>query len=260
MGDAQVYKAGSPVIKYGRGADDPTLYTPPYGRHKISDTSPPFNAHVNGSSGQFTYSLGCPLKPHELEWQRTNLRTANLGVGDTIQMLVIPVNHWIEMMRFDVNNPDPGLAGATVTLTGQRVRVDPGDPYRSYLVTPEPVITAALAAQSAGPIPLDVPSSVILWLNRLVNAAVTGTIPPGTDSGGGALTGGAADGFVQPLYVEPEFYPNAAGTIQRFETGGLILGIQISTMPTDPNVRIEHALYDFYMTARVSTVSSPSFI
>jgi hypothetical protein len=257
--DAQVYKGGSPVIKYGRDANDPTLFAPPYGRHKHEDTSPPFNAHYDGGSPVLTYAAGCPLKPRELEWQRVNLGYANLGVGDTIQMILVPTNYWIDMVRFDVNNPDALMAGAAVNIVGQRITVDPGDPYNRFLApVDEPVFAAAAAAQGIGPIPLDVPSSTVLWLGQLDSVTVTGDIPAGTDGGGGVLNNGAAVGFVRPLYVEPEFYPDAAGTVQRFETGGLLLGIRIVTMPNNA-VRLEQALFDFYLTTRVHSVSSPSF-
>jgi hypothetical protein len=175
-------------------------------------------------------------------------------------MIIVPTNYWIDMVRFDVNNEDRLLAGMTVSITGQRVRVDPADPYNAFLApVEEPIFATAAAAQSVAPIPLDAPSSTVLWLTQLSNATVTGDIPAGTDGGGGTLNNGAATGFIQPLYVEPEFYTDAGGKLIRHETGALILGIKIETAATDTDVHIWNALYDFYLTTRVTTVDCPSF-
>jgi hypothetical protein len=260
MADAQVFKGGTPVIKYGWSKDDPILSRAPFGRYGYSETSPPFNAHYDGSAGQYTYAAGCPLKPNELAWQKTNLKYAKLDVNDVIQMIVVPTNHWIDMVRFDVNNHDDRLAGATVSITGQRLRVDPNDPYNKFLDPEEdPIFEAAATAQGVVPIPLATPSSTILWLSQISSATITGTIPPGTDAAGGVIDAGTATGFVQPLYVEPEFYADPAGTLKRHETGALILGIKIVCMPTNTAIGIADALYDFYLTTRVTTVNSPSF-
>jgi hypothetical protein len=256
--DAQIYKAGTPVTRYGFDAGDPTLYTPPFGRYKFSETSPPFNAHFNGAAGSVDYPAGCPLKPRELQWQRDNLRYAELDVGDIVQMIVVPTNHWITMVRFDVNNHDATMAGVTVSMTGQLVQVDPTDPYNKFLAPVELSIFAdAATAQGVAPIPLDTPSSTILWLNTMDSASVTGDIPAGTDSGGGTLANGAATGFSHPLYVAPEFHPDANGDLHRHETGALILGIKIVALPT--GIKIENALYDFYLTSRVTGLACPSF-
>ncbi|MDR1872020.1 MAG: hypothetical protein LBS60_08935 [Deltaproteobacteria bacterium] len=258
--DAQIFKAGTPVIRYGQGAGDPSLYKPPFGRYGYGETSPPFNAHFNGAAGSVNYPAGCPLKPRELQWQRDNLKFANLAVDDIIQMIVVPCNHWIEMVRFDVNNADPTMAGVTVAMTGQLVQVDPTDPYNKFLPPVElPIFADAATAQGITPIPLHVPSSTVLWLSQIASATVTGDIPAGTDAGGGTLTNGAASGFIQPLYVAPEFHDdNSVPPIpRRHETGALILGIKIVALPT--GIKIEDALYDFYLTSRVTGLACPSF-
>jgi hypothetical protein len=263
MADAQIYKGGTPVTVYGQGAGDPILYRPPYGKYPF-DSSPPFDAHFNGAAGSVDYPGGCPFKPSELEWQRDNVRHARLDAGDTLQMIVIPVNHWIHVVRFDVNAADPRMAGAAVDLVAQRVRVDPAAPYdpARFTVADDPAFAAAVAAQVAAPIPLDTPGSAVVWLWSLTAAAslaVTGTADLATGAVAGTASG-SASGYAVPLYVEPEFVPDpVTGEIARHQTGALILGIRVASMPTDASVRIEDALNDFYLTTRLTGLQSPSF-
>jgi hypothetical protein len=236
MADAQIYTGGTPVVGYGRGEGDPNLYRPPYGKYPF-DTSPPFNAHYDGASGSVDYAAGMPFKPSELGWQRTNLKHARPVVGDVIQMIVVPCNHWITTVRFDVGKPDARMAGATVAITGQRVAPAAADPYdwRLFTTTVEPLFAAAATAQGVAAIPLDVASST-----RLNLMAVTA-------------------GYAEPLGVEPVFHANAAGVLERHETGALILGVRIVSMPTDLNLGIEDALNDFYLTTRITGLQCPSF-
>jgi hypothetical protein len=234
MADAQIYKGGTVVVSYGQGEGHPNLYRPPYGKYGF-DSAPPFNAHFNGAAGSVDYPGGCPFKPSELTWQRDNVRYAALGQGDILQMLQIPCNHWISLIRFDVNNADPRMAGATATITGQRVRVSTADPYNVFTTATEPLITAAVTAQGVPAIPLDVPSSTIVWLSDV------------------------STGYAVPLYVEPEFVNDVSGVPRRHETGALLLGIRIASMPSDTSVKIEDAQNDMYMTTRVTGLACPSF-
>jgi hypothetical protein len=252
--DAQIFKGGTPPINYGQGAGFPTLYHPPFGRRPF-DTSPPFNAHYDGAAPSVSFAAGAPLKPSELGWQKDNLAYADLMVGDTIQMVLVPTNHWIDSVRFDVNNHDPRMAGATVEITGQRIRVDPSDPNKFLAAAVVADFAAAIAAQGVSPIPLDMPSSTVLWLSKILAGGATGDAP----AGGGPITNGGASGYVTPLYVEPEFVPDASGIPRRYETGGLLIGVKILTLPTT-GARVADTGNDFYLTTRVTGYDCPSFI
>jgi hypothetical protein len=236
--DVQVYKGGTPVVSYGMGEGHPNLYRPPYGKYPF-DTSPPFNAHFNGAAGKVDYPAGTPLKPSELLWQRDNLRVTSLAAGDTIQMIVVPCNHWITMMQFDVGTEDARLAGATVQFNVQVVQPAAADPFdwRQFTTAVDPRFTAALTAQSPPAVPLDVPGTSRIYLTDV------------------------STGYAVPLTAEPVFYPdsNVPPVPRRHETGALILGIKIVTMPTDATVKIEDATNDFYLTTRVTGLQCPSF-
>ena len=155
MAHVQVFKGGTPIIKYGAGEGEPIEYGFPFGRNSLGGTGswgepfnqPPFDAHFNGAAGQVTYPAGCHLSPSRLRWQRDNLRQARLAVDDVIDMILVPVNHWIDYIRFDVVEADPKLAGATVTIVGTRVTVDPADPDRLCVIAEDPDFAAAQTAQ-----------------------------------------------------------------------------------------------------------------
>jgi hypothetical protein len=245
MANAQIYQAGQPVVKYGKGAGDTTLYTPPFGRTELGNkwdrmTRPPFDAHFNGAAGQVTYPAGQVLAPAYMKWQYNNIKAAKLAVGDVIQMLLIPTNHWVEYVRFDVCKADTNMAGATVTFAGLNYNVDPADPYDNWLVTDDADVTAAVAAQSIVPIPLDVPSSTFL---SLVKTSVYIDVDAAADY--------TPAGYIMPKYVPPEF-ATVNGELKRFQTGGFMLGIKIVTLPTNTDLGIEDALHDFYLTTRVN--------
>ena len=248
MANAQIFKAGTPVISYGQGEGHPTLYTPPYGVFPFDDSAP-FNAHYNGAAGSEDFPAGACLRMGELKWQRDNLKYAGPGTGDVIFMVVVPTNYWISQVRFDVGAPDDSMAGAEVEMTAYRVRVDPTAPKTKYIEAEITDITDAAAAQGIGPIPLDVPSSTIIWLNKITG--LTGTVTSGAIDAG-------ASGYVAPLYVEPEFVADASGVLRRYETGALLLGIKIINEPNN-GMKIWQARNDYYLTTRVTSFACPNF-
>ncbi|MDR2198261.1 MAG: hypothetical protein LBR53_02180 [Deltaproteobacteria bacterium] len=257
MSDAQVYKQETMEASYGCGRG----YSTPSNHQLVKSVfskSPPFNARFNGSSPRVDYAAGTALRPSEVEWQRKNLLASSPGVGDTIQMLKVPTNHWIYVVRFDVNNADPKLEGATAAITGQRVNVNPADPYNKYVLKTDPEFAAAAKAQDLAPIPLDKPGSQVLWLNKIFTHGVMVDAP----AVGGPSNNVTLTGYVMPYYVAPEFItfgtpPN--GEIVRFETGSLLLGIKILSLSTaNPSVNIWDSTTDFYLTTRVIGFACPS--
>ena len=260
MANAQVYKGGTPVVKYGRDAGEPIEYGPPFGRNALgwlpygpNINQPPFDAHFNGAAGQVTYPAGCPLAPSRMKWQRDNLKAAAPGVDDCIDMILVPINHWIDYIRFDVVMEDTTMAGAEIIPTGCLYTVDPANPTKAYIRTEYPFFVNAAAAQGVTSIPLDVPSSTFISVTTLVNANIQGTAP----NGGGAITITSADGYVRPYYVAPEFV-TVSGELRRFQSGGLLLGIKILSEPTNTDYHVWDAWHDFYLTTRVTGFESPA--
>lgn len=258
MSTAQVYKGGSPVVAYGQGAGDPILSGPPFGlnslvRMRKDQAHPPFNATFNGAAGQFDYPAGCPLNPRGMRWQRNNLKHANVGAGDIIEMIVVPTNHYVQYVRFDVVMPDARLAGATVEVTGNRYLVDTAD-VSKFTVAEDPAFHNSQTDHGIPPIPLDVPSSSVF--SMVGTSPVSATVDTTASNAATPVTSTGTQ-YSFPYYVAPQFI-TVDGVLERFEAGALLLGIKILTVPTDTDVHIWDALHDFYLTTRVTGFTSCS--
>jgi hypothetical protein len=238
MADVVLYKGGTPDIKYYWTKDTPVVYSPPFGHSShIRPHTPPFDAHYEAEmGGKATFTAGYPFVPSRLSWQQVNVRAFKPVVGDMLQMIVVPVNHYIQSIRLDVNAEDPGMAGATVDIAGQWIAEDPGDPTR-FVVTPSTEIDAAAAAQSGQGISLAVQSSTVIWLAKI-------------DSG-----------YVAPLYVPPQFItpPSPNNVLTRYQGGGLILGLKISALPTGGET-LDHLGGALYLTTRIDGFECPAFV
>jgi hypothetical protein len=250
--DARLYRGGTPDIKYAWDGDTTVTWSPPFGLpHK--PFSPPFGAHYEAQmSGKETYAAGYPLIPSRLEPQQRALRAAKLAVGDVIQLIPVPVNHYIMSVRLDVAEPDPGMAGATVSIAGQWFRENAADPS-VFDVTDSTEIDAAWTSQVGGAVPLSTPSSTVIWLLESAAAAVTGTADPST----GDVTGSAAAGYVKPLYVPPLFLTPSGKPPVRHQGGCLMLGLRVESLPTDPGITIDDMAGAVYLTTRIDGYECP---
>jgi hypothetical protein len=177
--------------------------------------------------------------------QFNNIKHFKPDVDDILQLVLVPCNHFLIGVRFDVSDEDPNMDGALVRIAGQRVAVDPTNPD-SYLISELPDFDDAAAAQGLGDIPLDVPGSYVLWLAKLSNGGATGDAP----AGGGPITSGGATGYFQPLYVPPETI-NYAGKTKHYMTGGLYLGLKVVHQPTDVAYTIGDMTNTCYMGAHI---------
>lgn len=236
MADVPLFKGGTPDIKYHWTKNTPVVSGPPFGRPHWP-YSPPFGAHYEAEmSGKASFAAGYPLVPSKLEWQRISFRAFKPAVGDVIQMITVPVNHYIQSLRLDVDMDDPAMVGATVSLAGQWVREDIGGDPTEFVLTDATEITAAAATQGVGNISLATPSSTVLWLTDV------------------------SSGYATPLYVEPLFDPasGTAGAV-RYQGGGLYLGLKIETLPTS-NVGFDAMTGAVYLTTRIDGYESPAFV
>ena len=247
MANIPIFKGGVNVPNYMWHSGDYPLSGPPFAPAPwSSDAIPRFNAQVDGAFNLKDYALGYPLIPKDFEWQRRALVSV-AAVGDIIQMIVVPCNHYVDFLRFDVASADEanasatppylGLTGLTAALTAQRVEWN--FTTRQFDFTEIPDITAALTAQSLpASIPLDVPSSTFVSLLRV-------------DSG-----------YVQPLYVEPLIGttaptpPATAGLPYWLESGAVILGLKITALPA--GISLVSARNSFFLAARIRAFDCPA--
>jgi hypothetical protein len=237
MPDVVLYNGGTADIKYIWDKNTPRTNSPPFGRTNEKDT-PPFDAHFEAEmGGKATFAAGYPFIPHLLEWQRINVRAFKPVAGDVLQMIVVPVNHYVESVRLDVRVDDPLLAGATVAITGQWIREDPVDPTL-FVATPSTEIDTAAAAQTGTGISLTVPSTNVVWLSKV---------------------GGS--GYVEPLYVEPQYLPAPATAGARlYQGGGLVLGVKLTALPSAANVGLDMLPGGLYLTTRIDGYECPAFV
>ena len=244
MADIQLYKAGVFVPNYMWKKGDHPRTGPPFAPSAFGERIPPYNAQFDGNFNVKDYTAGFPLIPADNEAQRNALKTANPQVGDILQLILVPTNHYVDFLRFDVHLADianttstppyPGMTGAAVALTAQRVEYNPTT--QEYEFTEIPDVTDALAAQGLpATIPLDMPSTVMVSLLRV------------------------EAGYVQPLYAPPILRTIAGPPVTYFrdETGGIMLGLKITALPAD--VHLELALNDYYLAARVRAFDCPAF-
>jgi hypothetical protein len=250
MADVPLFVGGTAEFKPVHCQGDPQIWTAPFGNKRFRGT-PIANAKYDGCAPRADFVASEPLFPSVLQRQFNNLKHFKPAVGDMLQLIVVPTNHYLFGVRFDVGDVDPNMAGATVAITGVRRRVDPTDPDNAYIDTEDTFFADAATAQSIADIPLDEPSSTVLWLTKIVGGGATGTIPPGTDSGGGTLQNGASSGFVVPYYVEPELV-TVDGVPEFYETGGLILCLKVKSLPSDTNIHLCDMLVDCYMSTIIS--------
>ena len=243
MANIQLYKAGVITPNYMWHKGDYPRNGPPFAPGAWGERIPPFNAQFDGNFNLKDYAAGFPLAPADSEVQRNALRSANPQVGDILQLILVPTNHYVDFLRFDVHLADvanttttppyPGMTGATVSLTAQQVVYNPTTQEYDFAEITD--VTDAVSAQSLpAAIPLDVPSSTMVSLLRV------------------------EAGYVQPLYVEPVLRTIAGPPLTYFrdETGGIILGLKIAALPAD--VKLDLALNDCYLTARVRAFDCPA--
>jgi hypothetical protein len=237
MADAQIIKGGTPVINYQFCDKTASLYGPPFG-HMHKPFTPPFDAHYEGEmGGKVTFAAGAPLIPGVLPWQAINLRAAKPVVGNVIQMIIVPVNHFIHYLRIDVADADTNLAGATVQFAGQWYKESATDPT-VFNLSACTEIADAITAQSSAVISLAAQST-----NFLSVALVE-------------------DDYVQPLYVKPQFVTvttNGVAEIKRCQGGALILGVQIKSLPTNTKFSISDFAGSLYLTTRIEGFECPAF-
>jgi hypothetical protein len=214
MSNVRLFVGGSPVQDtFLHHSGKPQYFGPPFAGPRYPDT-PVANAPYDAAAPRADFVASEPLNPALFERQMNAFLDARPGVNDIIELVLVPTNHFLFGVRFDVVNPDPLMNGATVSITGVRYRVKAATavpPSDSDLdATEDPEFALAATDQGLSPIPLDVPSSNVLWLAK-------------------------CDGdYVIPRYVEPEIRTTTGGdpvtTIH--ESGALVLGLKIKSVPT----------------------------
>jgi hypothetical protein len=247
MADTPLFSGGTHEFKAYHCADTPQFYRPPFAQPHM-EGSPVADSLYDAAAPRVGCVASQPLFPSINEIQRKTILHFKPEEGEILQLLLIPCNHYVTAVRFDISQDDPDMAGATVSIAGQMVTADPDDPETKYDVAEDQEFEDAATAQGLSDIPLHKASTNVLWLSKLVGGGATGTAPGGTD--GGPITDGAATGYVIPYYVPPQTLPWKAKN-RNFMTGGLLLGVKIKSAPTNSAVTLADMKACCYMGATI---------
>lgn len=241
MADIKLYKGGTPDISFMNCEGHEVTSRAPFG-HLNKKHTPPFDAHYDGAYSVANFAAGFPFVPRFIPYVRDNLlydRPDGVDVGDILQMIVVPTNHYIKSVRFDIGQPDPNMAGCTVIVTATGVVWDPTakNGRGAFIWSEIPDITdAALAQGKDTPIDVSEPFSEVIWLDKNTS------------------------GYNEPLYVEPKFTTvgSGSGAIKvRHQSGAIILGVKIVSLPTAPGFGVHQALNDWWLTTRIEGFECP---
>lgn len=217
MASVKLSYGGTSIIDHHQCAGSPQLTEAPYGHRALTPDSPHLDAHADEILSHPNYNLSYPLRPSKLEVQRNNIRVGNPKAGDNVYLVYVPVNHFLETIRLDVSLADPVMVGATLEPVGALERWSPAN--NRFEVSELTDIKDAATAQGVTPIPMDVPSSTVFFLNKVVG------------------------GYAVPLYVAPILNKStgvAGDTIFNWhQSGALHLGFKIVTMPTDASITLD---------------------
>lgn len=223
MSDVSIYKGGLPVINYMWCEGDYPQYTPPfYGINQLG--TPPYDSHACGTYNLGYFTLGMPIRPALMSYQRNAMVAGSLEVGDIIRCIVIPVDHYVTYLNFKIVEEDTRLAGASVELTAQTVIKNAKDEY--VFTEVDNIEKAAIAQGYATPISLATKSNTMI---SLLNVVTSGT---------------PAVSYVRPLYATPD-------TV-------IIIGIKIASLPTAAAVKIEDALNGWYLSVKTECFECPT--
>lgn len=247
--DAKVYKGGSPVIQFPFCEGNYAQFEPPFSTVGV-DKLEPYLSHADGAYQIGYFTLGMPIVPKWMPYQRAALADAALAVDDIIQCLWIPADHYAKFLNFKVVGDDPDLDGATVTLTAQSVTVDQNG---AFVYTEISDIEDAAAAQGAGaPIALDTDSNTMISLMKVatlaeldVTASGNAVDTPGTVNVTGTAEGDVV-GYVQPLYSTPENW--------------ILVGLKIASLPHDVTVSLADAKNGWFLSLKVEGFECPMYL
>jgi hypothetical protein len=226
--DVRLFQGGSAEqTSWVHCEDTPQYFGPPFGGPRHRET-PLGNNPYDAAAPRPDFVASEPLNPRRYERQMNAFRDSRPAAGNIIQLVIVPVNHYLHAVRVDVAEPDPLMVGATVSITGQIYEEETNEPFEDYTLAEAPEFAAAATAQGLADIPLDVRGSHVLWMTKVTS------------------------GYAVPHYVPPVARTTGSGEIVLLERGALILGLKIKTLPTNQDVGIQDMAGPIFMAGIIS--------
>lgn len=248
MADVSFIRGGTPVFNPFWCDGDYPQFVPPHTTAHLPGT-PPFNAHACASYTSGYYTLGMMVNPNGdgMTWQRHALEDKKPKVGDVIDMIVVPEDHYCSAINLKIAECDPKIAGLTVSLVGRMVSYNAENDQ--YELEDDTTVEEAAEAQGyTAPIAVDKPANVFVSLLKVAGGTVT--------------DGKTAAGYAVPFYVAPAAVtPMPAEVRSNCETrrsNALYLGLKIESMPTDSNVTLAMVRNSWWMSAKIMGFECPT--
>lgn len=147
MSNITFIRGGTPVRRPLWCEDDRALYETPISYANNPDT-PPYDSHADGAYNLGSFVLGMPINPTGagMTWQAKALK--NAAVGDIIQCLYVPYDHFATAINIKSVMNDPNMAGATLQVVLQKCTIDADGTEKDEEVTADPSLADAFKAGS----------------------------------------------------------------------------------------------------------------
>lgn len=252
MSAIKLYRGGTGVEQFPFCDDNYSKFGPPFAGPHI-DLSPPFDSHACAAYDHGYFTLGMPIAPTIMEWQKKAFKEKLVAVGDIIECVWVPEYHWPTSLSFTVTGDDAQMAGATVAITSETITRDASG---AYVYTENPQMAAALTAGGVpAAIAIDKETtgsneniarvSYYVPLMR-VASGVEVDVSVNTDTGAGSGEG-TGDGFVMPLLY------SAPGTIH-------MIGLRIVSLPTAEGASFAAMRNRLDLSVKIEGFDSPCYL
>jgi hypothetical protein len=226
MANIQFYRGGDPKVRFMWNESDVPEYGTVFTNTNIKDT-PPYDAHVDGAYNLGNFVLGMPINPRNvgMTWQAKSLKDAK--VGDVLQCIVVPEDHYVDAVNFKSVVRDPHMEGAQFALVDQIMSYDSNG--NVVLVENTDFDDAVQAATATGTNAFAIDKPFNLFLGKAC------------------------------LYSEPSL-PGPTEASASVSPKIHILGVKILSMPTNTNFKLYDLDGGLYLTARITGFDCPSYL
>lgn len=205
------------------------LYPNPDGRNQFRE---PHATRIAFEYANGEFTLGWPLQPSEVIYQRRELEDADLAVGDHIMLYVVPQKHLLTSVLAQVHKADTRFAGAALKPTAMLY----DSATQTY--TEDPVLDALFTNMA-----LDATSLQFAQI-----AASTITVP--------SLT--VTDGTGATVGTTPEQTIATNGGYFVPDGKALVLSFKVTALPTDTTMTFGMMQAVVSMVAKVSGFDIPT--
>lgn len=192
----------------------------------------PYPRRIAGEYARGNFTFGWPVAPAQLQYQRTAIAGSDIKVGDAIWVYAIPERHVLNQILFRVLKADARMNGAAIKPVAQ-IYTAPVPAKDGVPAVPESWVSIDLLDTLFESTPLTEVSDVYASI-----ASTQGT----TDENTGIFTGTTSIGYFVP--------PGKT----------LLLGFEITTLPTDTSMNFALTDAEFALLCKVGDFDVPLYV